>query len=109
MHALPQGMPPATSAKTNLLTAATDGNVHGMRWSGGRKYNVVGFIGQGAFANVYKISHKSNGLIFAAKQLDKNRCMKDGGLPTNMYNELNVIKSLRHVSVFPPPRKKWRC
>ena len=99
MHALPQGVRPGTS----LLTAATGGNLHGMKWTGGAKYNVVGTIGQGAFANVYKLSSKRDGVVFAAKQLDKSRFAKDGTLSSKMYNELNLIKSLRHVSapVFP--------
>ena len=98
MHALPQGFRPDASAHPSLLAAATVGNGHGMHWGGGSKYNVVGFIGAGAFANVYKLSSKSDGLVFAVKQLDKMRFAKDGGLSEKMYNELNVIKGLRHVS-----------
>ena len=104
MHALPQGVGPGTSRPTSLLTAATGGNVHGMHWGGGPKYNLVGFIGSGAFANVYKLSSKRDGVVYAAKQLDKNRIAKNGNfphgdLPNKIYNELNVIKGLRHVSV----------
>ena len=99
MHALPQGVGPGTSPQTtSLLTAATGGNPHGMNWSGGSKYNVVGAIGSGAFANVYKISSKRDGVVFAAKQLDKSRFAKNGTLSSKIYNELNLIKSLRHVS-----------
>ena len=99
MHALPQGVGPGTPPQTtSLLTAATGGNSHGMNWTGGSKYNVVGAIGQGAFANVYKISSKRDGVVFAAKQLDKSRFAKDGTLSSKIYNELNLIKSLRHVS-----------
>ena len=99
MHALPQGVRPGNSAKSSLLTAATGSNVHGMHWNGGSKYNVVGLIGSGAFANVYKLSDKRDGELFAAKQLDKSHFAKVGSLPSKIYNELNVIKSLRHVSV----------
>ena len=99
MHALPQGVGPGTSPQTtSLLTAAAGGNRHGMNWNGGPKYNVVGAIGQGAFANVYKLSSKRDGVVFAAKQLDKSRFAKEGMLSKKMYNELNLIKSLRHVS-----------
>ena len=99
MHALPPHLGPGTSPQTmSLLTAATAGNPYGMQWSGGPKYNVVGTIGQGAFATVYKLSSKKDGLVFAAKQLDKNRFAKDGTLSSKMYNELNLIKGLRHVS-----------
>lgn len=98
MHALPQGVRPETSPRTSLLAAATGANSHGMHWGGGAKYNVVGFIGAGAFANVYKLSSKRDGLVFAVKQLDKSRLAKAGNPVSKIYNELNVIKSLRHVS-----------
>ena len=99
MHALPQGVRTAASPHTSLLAAATGGNVHGLQWTGGAKYNVVSFIGAGAFANVYKLSSKKDGLVFAVKQLDKKRLHKESSLSNKMYNELNVIKGLRHVSV----------
>lgn len=98
MHALPQGVWPATSPHTSLLAAATGGNLHGMHWNGGTKYNVVGFIGSGAFANVFKVSSKRDGVVFAVKELDKSRLAKDGELTSKIYNELNVIMGLRHVS-----------
>ena len=99
MHALPQGIRSAISPRTSLLAAATGGNVHGMGWNGAPKYNVVGFIGSGAFANVYKVSSKRDGSVFAVKQLDKSRFAKKGNLlKQKVYNEFNVIKDLRHVS-----------
>lgn len=106
MHALPQGARQGTVPHTSLLAAATGGNVHGMHWGGGPKYNVVGFIGSGAFANVYQLSSRRDGEFFAVKQLDKRRLAKDGGLSSKMYNELNVIKNLRHVSVPVLSKKK---
>ncbi len=99
MHALPQGVRTAAEPHTSLLAAATAGNVHGLNWSGGAKYNVVSFIGAGAFANVFKLSSKKDGLVFAVKQLDKKQLRKEKSLSSKMYNELNVIKGLRHVSV----------
>lgn len=99
MHALPQGLRHNSSPHPSLLAAATGGNVGGLEWTGGTKYNVVGFIGSGAFANVYKLSSKSDGVVFAVKQLDKKRLAKEGPLSKKRYNELNVIKGLRHVSV----------
>lgn len=98
MHALPQGVETHSSPHPSLLAAATAGNYHGMYWNGGAKYNVVGFIGSGAFANVYKLSSKRDGVVFAVKQLDKKRLAKEGSLSSKIYNELNVIKGLRHVS-----------
>lgn len=102
MHALPQGVRPDQSTHRPLLAAATGATCHGMHWSGGAKYNVVGVIGSGAFANVYKLSAKRDGVVFAVKQLDKSRLARiggySGGLQDKIYNELNLIKGLRHVS-----------
>lgn len=99
MHALPQGVWSHTSPHPSLLAAATAGSFHGMHWNGGAKYNVVGFIGSGAFANVYKLSSKRDGSVFAVKQLDKKRLAKEGSLSSKIYNELNVIKGLRHPNI----------
>ena len=100
MHALPQGVRLDTSPHTSLLAAATGANVHGLQWNGGLKYNVVGFVGAGAFASVYKLSSKRDGVVFAVKQLDKAALLRSGGsLADKLYNELNVIKGLSHVSV----------
>ena len=93
-----QGATLAAPPRTTMTTSATGNGVHGMHWGGGPKYSVVGFIGQGAFANVYKMSSKKDGLVFAVKQLDKRHLVKKGNLSSKIYNELNVIKSLRHVS-----------
>lgn len=107
MRAFPQGARPGTSPQRNsLLAAATAGNFYGMHWSGGFNYNVVGNIGSGAFAHVFKLSSKRDGLVFAAKQLDKSRLAKAGTLSNNMYNELDLIKSLRHVSATPYQKKQ---
>lgn len=107
MHALPQGLRPNSSAHPSLVAAATGGNSHGLHWNGGTKYNVVGFIGSGAFANVYKLSSKRDGVVFAVKQLDKKRLAKEGPLSNKAYNELNVIKGLRHVSAA-TLKRKWQ-
>ena len=98
MHALPQDVRSGTSPHASLLAAATGGNLNGLHWTGGSKYNAVGFIGSGAFATVHKFSSKRDGEVFAVKQLDKSRLAKQGSLASKIYNELNVIKGLRHVS-----------
>ena len=98
MHALPQGVRPDNSPHISLLAAATASNTHGLHWHGGQKYNVVGLIGSGAFANVFKLSSKRDGVVFAVKELDKKRIAKIGPVGDKIYNELNVIKSLSHVS-----------
>jgi hypothetical protein len=73
-------------------------NTFGMHWSGGSMYNVTGQIGKGAFATVYKLATKQHGTIFAAKELDKRRFMKNGILDQKVDNEMKIMRDLRHVS-----------
>ena len=69
-----------------------------MHWNGGDKYNVVGYIGKGAFAMVYKLATVDNGKVFAVKELDKRKFMKNGILDHKVHNELKIIRKLQHVS-----------
>ncbi|KAM0714952.1 hypothetical protein Q7P37_009417 [Cladosporium fusiforme] len=71
----------------------------GMHWSGGDRYNVVGHIGKGAFAMVYQLATKSDGQIFAAKELEKRRFMKNGVLDRKIDNELQIMKAISHQNV----------
>lgn len=86
-----QGPPPS------VLTWSS-ANAYGMHWTGGAMYNVTGQIGKGAFATVYKIATKQHGAIFAAKELDKRRFMKNGILDQKVDNEMNIMRDLTHVS-----------
>lgn len=74
-------------------------NAWGMHWSGGDKYNVVGHLGKGAFATVYRLATKSEGQLFAAKELEKRRFMKNGVLDRKLGNELQIMKALNHPHV----------
>jgi serine/threonine protein kinase len=73
-----------------------------MAWSGSRKYNRVGEIGKGAFATVYKVTSKFNGLPYAAKELDKSKFMRNGVIDQKVENEMNIMARIKHVSRFPP-------
>lgn len=75
----------------------TVGNPYGMHWSGGSMYNVTGQIGKGAFATVYKLATKQHGVVYAAKELDKRRFMKNGVLDQKVDNEMKIMRDLRHV------------
>jgi len=77
-----------------------------MVWNGGEMYNVVGHIGKGAFANVYKLATKQDGELFAAKELEKRRFIKDGVLSHKAHNEIDVMKQLNHVRMCPPNLKR---
>lgn len=68
-----------------------------MDWSGGDRYNVVRFLGSGAFAQVFQLATKSDGDLFAVKQIEKRAFMKNGNLDLKIHNEMLIMKSLRHV------------
>jgi len=74
-------------------------NSWGMRWNGGAKYNVVGHLGKGAFATVYRLATKSQGEYFAAKELEKRRFVKNGVLDRKLDNELQIMKSTNHANI----------
>ena len=69
-----------------------------MHWNGGDKYNVIGYIGQGAFAMVYKLSSKQDGEVYAVKEIDKGKFAKGGSSAEKARKELDVIRNLQHVS-----------
>lgn len=98
MNALPPGIRQEVTPNASAYLATTGGNTHGMHWNGGTKYNVVSLLGSGAMANVFKLSSKRDGEVFACKQLDKKRFLRSGIVGDKIYNELNIIKRLRHVS-----------
>lgn len=89
--------PRHTSAQP-VLTFAAGANTYGMHWSGGSIYNVTGQIGKGAFATVYKLATKQHGSVYAAKELDKRKFMKNGILDHKVDNEMKIMKDLKHVS-----------
>ncbi|KAJ4287345.1 Protein kinase protein rad53 [Kalmusia sp. IMI 367209] len=70
-----------------------------MKWNGGIDYTIMGELGKGAFATVYKIATKMNGVVFAAKELEKRRFMKDGHLDKKLDNELAIMRNLQHPNV----------
>lgn len=74
-------------------------NQHGIHWTGGDKYNVVGLIGKGAFATVYQLATKAEGHLVAAKELEKRRFMKNGVLDRKLDNELQIMKEISHPNI----------
>ena len=68
-------------------------------WRGGAKYNKSRVIGKGAFATVYMISAKYDGTIYAAKELEKRRFVKNGILDQKVDQEMRIMSSIRHVSL----------
>ena len=87
------------SPNASILAAATADFNHGFGWNGGEKYNVVSYIGKGAFAMVCKLSAKHNGEVYACKQIEKRRFIKDGVLNHKVHNEILVMKDLQHPNI----------
>lgn len=90
-----EAAPPRVSS-TRPLAARSH---YGTEWNGGAKYNIVGKIGQGAFAIVYQLATKSEGELFAAKEIEKRRFMKNGSVDAKIMNEIRIMKNLKHVSL----------
>lgn len=67
-------------------------------WKGSGKYNRTGTIGQGAFAVVYKVTSKYDGLPYAAKEIEKRRFIKNGVLDQKVENEMRIMQRVQHVS-----------
>ena len=97
---------PGPSLTSPSVVAGNEVYTHGMHWNGGDKYNVVGHIGKGAFADVFKLSTKQDGELFAVKEIETRRFMKDGILNHKAHNEINVMKTLNHVSLITNPLQK---
>jgi serine/threonine protein kinase len=74
-------------------------STYGNHWDGGKLYNFTGLLGKGAFAMVYKVQTKNKGTVFAAKELDKRRFIKNGILDIKFDNELKIMKQLNHPNI----------
>ena len=98
----PLGFRPVEAHSPDLnsrtLAAGTEEYNYGMEWNGGETYNVVGYIGKGAFACVYQLATKRDGELYAAKQIEKRKFVKHGVLDQKINNEMTIMKNLRHVS-----------
>ena len=84
----------STSIKAPLFQ-----NQFGMHWSGGDKYNVVGRVGKGAFATVFELATKAEGQLYAAKELEKRKFIKNGVLDRKLDNEMQIMKSVSHPNI----------
>ncbi|KAJ5475156.1 hypothetical protein N7539_008222 [Penicillium diatomitis] len=87
------------NAPTTSALSWSVANTYGMHWTGGTVYNVTGQIGKGAFATVYKLATKQHGAIYAAKELDKRRFMKNGILDHKVDNEMKIMRDLKHPNI----------
>ncbi|RMZ84606.1 hypothetical protein DV737_g1094, partial [Chaetothyriales sp. CBS 132003] len=74
-------------------------SAYGNVWNGGSIYSFTGNLGRGAFATVYRVQTKRDGNIYAAKELDKRRFMKNGHLDVKFDNELKIMQNLKHPNI----------
>lgn len=74
-------------------------NDFGMHWSGGEEYQCRGVLGKGAFATVYQVATRTQGEVFACKELEKRRFMKNGQLDQRLENEMQIMQALRHPGI----------
>lgn len=89
----------APAFQTGAVGAPLIANQFGMHWTGGTQYNVVGHVGKGAFANVYQVALKSNGTLYAAKELEKRKFMKNGILDRKLDNEMTIMRAINHPNI----------
>jgi len=85
--------------RTQSLKAPVVHKQYAMHWNGGDKYNIIGLIGKGAFATVYQLATKSEGRIFAAKELEKRKFMKNGILDRKLDNEMQIMQAICHPNI----------
>ncbi|KAK3113309.1 Protein kinase protein rad53 [Teratosphaeriaceae sp. CCFEE 6253] len=93
------GLGEANTHSASSYKAPVIHSQYGMHWTGGERYNVVGMIGKGAFATVYQLATKLDGKLFAAKELEKRKFMKNGVLDQKLDNEMQIMKAISHPNI----------
>ncbi|CAK56353.1 unnamed protein product (macronuclear) [Paramecium tetraurelia] len=63
----------------------------------GTHYNFGKVLGQGAFGKVWKVTHKTTGLVRAIKQIKKNSLIKEE--ESRLFSEMNILKNLDHPHI----------
>ncbi|KAH6670500.1 putative Serine/threonine-protein kinase RAD53 [Halenospora varia] len=95
----PVNLFPAAGTGTPDYSPATTFGKLKKEWRGGPKYNKINTIGKGAFAVVYKITAKFDGVPYAAKELEKRRFMKNGILDQKMDMEMRIMSKIKHPNI----------
>ncbi|KAL7927891.1 hypothetical protein ACQKWADRAFT_278147 [Trichoderma austrokoningii] len=68
-------------------------------WNGSGKYNRIGMVGKGAFAVVYKVTSKYDGMPYAAKEIERRRFIKNGVLDQRVENEMKIMERIDHPNI----------
>ena len=56
-------------------------------------------VGEGAFAEVYLLKHKTDGKFYALKQMDKGKLLSGGIRSEMIYREILIQKKLNHDNI----------
>lgn len=83
--------------KYNMVAASAHN--HGMMWDGGSRFKCIGVLGKGAFAMVYQVASKTTGEVFAAKEMEKQRFVRNGVLDHRIDNEMKIMQGLKHPHI----------
>ncbi|KAK0107536.1 hypothetical protein ONS96_003343 [Cadophora gregata f. sp. sojae] len=95
----PLNLFPTQGTETPPVHSITSDGRTVREWRGGSTYNRIGTIGKGAFAIVYKLTAKYDGVPYAAKELEKRRFMKNGILDTKVENEMKIMQAIQHPNI----------
>lgn len=90
----PIAQPRPSAFRRNDTTAIVN-----REWNGSGKYNRIGTIGKGAFAIVYRVTSKYDGLPYAAKEIEKRRFIKNGVLDQRVENEMKIMRRVQHPNI----------
>ncbi|KAM3147294.1 hypothetical protein pb186bvf_000545 [Paramecium bursaria] len=60
-------------------------------------YSLGKVLGQGAFGKVWRVTHKTTGLVRAMKQLKKQSLIKEE--EQRLFSEMNILKNLDHPHI----------
>ena len=61
-------------------------------------YDIIKRVGKGTFGTVYKVMHKTSGIIRAMKVIPKNN-LKCGFTDEDIIQEINILKKLEHPHI----------
>ncbi|CAD8141190.1 unnamed protein product [Paramecium octaurelia] len=87
----------ADSKSKKMIKLGFDIFVKQKEGSIGSHYNFGKVLGQGAFGKVWKVTHKTTGLIRAIKQIKKSSIIKEE--EQRLFSEMNILKNLDHPHI----------
>ncbi|KAF7556111.1 hypothetical protein G7Z17_g1593 [Cylindrodendrum hubeiense] len=69
------------------------------QWDDSGKYLVKEVVRKGASTTVYKVVSRFDGRLYAAKEIQKRRFMRNGILDQRFYNETQILKQIHHPNL----------